>query len=80
VTARIDHAPALEDLSPAVNDADDCKPLTAEAKKGREENRGLHAPASENHSLAHASHTRVRWCPKGTRWAGACSVECGGGG
>jgi len=52
VPVRVDYAPALEDLSLAVNALNDHKPLTTEAKEGGEENRGLHAPAGENHKLA----------------------------
>jgi hypothetical protein len=85
VPAHVVHAPALEDLSPVLDAADNRKPPTAEVGKGGEENRGLHTLAGENHSLARASHAFGSWVSGGdatsvdggrrqrrSRWRGAC--------
>jgi hypothetical protein len=59
--ARVDHASALENLSPAKEAASYCKPSTT---KVGEEDRGHHAPSDEKHMLAHASHAPVCGCPE----------------
>jgi hypothetical protein len=51
---------ALEDLSRAVNAADNHKPPIAEVGERMEENRGLHVLAGVNHSLTRVSHTLMR--------------------
>jgi hypothetical protein len=67
VPACVHHAPALADLSLAVNAVGDRKPPTTKVGDGGEEKRGLHAPTSEIHSLACTSHASVRGCSKGTQ-------------
>lgn len=78
VPACVDHALALEDLSLAANAPSNRKPPTVEAREGREENCGLHAPTSESHSLARASHALVSGCLEGMRLV-SMEVEDEGG-